>query len=109
MRGQHNDRDASEVSGFLQALEEIPAVDLRHRQIEKDDVGMMNLQRPLPLLAIAGQENLKTVLAKCGGEHPPQRHVVIDDQNALAIDVADALSSRCILHVGFAHEEASIL
>src|SRR5437588_1189304 len=108
MRGENNDGNASEVAGFPEALEEVPAVDLGHRQIEQDHVRIVNLQRALALFAVAGEKDLKTMLSQRGGEHPAQRHVVIDDQHALPIDIADALAAGRVLRVDFVHDRSIV-
>src|SRR6266571_1760263 len=66
---------------------------------------MMDLERALTLFAVTGEQNLESMLAQRGGEHPAQRHVVIDHQHPLAINVTDALFSDWILRVDFVHEE----
>ena len=53
VRGDDDDGDLAEVPGLLKALQEIPAVHVRHGQVEQHDVRMMNGQRALSLGANA--------------------------------------------------------
>ena len=46
----------------------------------------------------AGQKDLKPVLSKGGCQHAAQRHVIVDDQNSLAIDIVDALAAVLRTH-----------
>src|SRR4051812_24316690 len=57
-----DDRHFAEVTGLLQALQKIPAVYLRHGQVEKDDVRLMNRERALSFRAVASEKHLKTML-----------------------------------------------
>ena len=84
------------MAGFLEALQEIPSVHARHGQIEQDDVRMMQVQRALSFLTVARQQYLKTVLSERGRQHSPQRQIVVDHEDAFAIDIGDALTSTVL-------------
>ena len=95
MRRDDDDLHLGELTGLLQALEKIPAVDVRHGQVEENDVGIVDVQRALAFGTIARQQNLKPVLPQRRREHAAHRQVVVDDEHALAIDVGDAAWSGC--------------
>src|SRR5713226_7676195 len=76
MRRHHDDRNAAQVTSFLETLEKVPAVDFRHREVEQDDVRMMDVESALPFLAVAGQQDLKAVLAQRRRQHSAQRQIV---------------------------------
>src|SRR4051794_9482487 len=90
VRGEDNDRTRAEKAGFSEALQEVPAVDAGHGQVEEDDVRTMDRERAMPFAAVAGEQHLKTGLAQRGGKHPAQRQVVIDDEDAFAVDARDS-------------------
>src|SRR5438105_1682955 len=66
---------------------------------------MMNVQGPLALGTIPCQKNLKPVLAERRRKHSPQRQIVVDDQDAFAIDIRDALHASGTLRPDFVHDQ----
>src|SRR4051812_32584171 len=73
MCGKNDDRTRAEETGLFQALQKIPTVDARHREIEEDDVGTMDRQRAMSFAAVAGEQHLKTGLTQRSREHAAQR------------------------------------
>src|SRR3954470_7012580 len=91
VRGENDDRTRAEEAGLSQALQEVPAVDAGHGQVEEDDVGTLYRERGMPFAAVAGEQHLKTGLAQRGGKHSAQRQIVIDDEDAFAVDARGSL------------------
>ena len=96
MRGNDDDRNAADLSGLLKPLQKIPAVDARHREIEQDDVRIVQVDGALPLFAVARQKHLKSVLSQRRRKHSAERQIVVDHQNALAIDIGDPLVATAL-------------
>ena len=81
-RGQHQDRRG--ITLVAQASRHGEAVDRRHRHVEHDHVG----RRPLGLdqrrASIGGHADLVALRGQRPLEHPAQRRVVVDDQDAIS-------------------------
>ncbi|HYO79468.1 MAG TPA: hypothetical protein VE010_23580, partial [Thermoanaerobaculia bacterium] len=61
VRGEHDHRHVAEAARLFQPLQKIPAVHVRHRQVEQHHVGIVDRQRTLTFRAVAGEQNLKAV------------------------------------------------
>src|SRR3954451_12678444 len=103
VRREDDDRTRAEKAGLSQALQEVPAVDAGHCQVEENDVGTMDRERAMPFAAVAGEQHLKTGLAQRGGKHSTQRQIVIDDQDAFAVDARGSLRAGVAVILKIVH------
>ena len=103
MRGDDDDRHLAAAPALLHALQKIPPVDLGHGQVEQHDVGIVQHEGAVALAAVAGQEDLVAVLPQRRGEHAAQREVVVDDEDALLLDVGNPLRRVTALRLDLTH------
>ncbi len=89
--GQHDHRDVRQRRIGLHPAEHGPAVDLRHHDVERDDIGRRLAHDVERFGAVAGMEHAIASLASVALQHLVHGRIVIDHENRQSLAASRAL------------------
>ena len=82
-RGQHDDRRGGQRLVGAHDARDLPTVEVRHHQVEDDQVGPLAAQHVQRGLAIGGGEHLVAGLLQVAAQHFDDGLIIVNDQDSL--------------------------
>ena len=81
-RRHQNDRDERRTLLFLERAADLDTVDLRHHDVEQDQIGLRLMGHRQSLFAVSGGDDLIAIGRQAGPHDPKVGGVVVSDQDA---------------------------
>jgi hypothetical protein len=78
---EHDHLDRVDSMPFPDALQHLPAVDLRHHHVEEDQVGRLGLEGRKPFVGASGLAHGEAVHLQVDADELPDPWIVVDDQH----------------------------